>query len=119
MVRHIVRKIRTKYRSNVPIIIKMDSGFFDQKLFEVFEELLIGYVVSGKLYDDIKDYVAMVDGAEWKQYRNKVQVWDYVEFMDRRGSWTKARRAIYYVELFKIQCIVGKKSGSPPQFVWA
>jgi len=95
MVRHIVRKIRTKYRSNVPIIIKMDSGFFDQKLFEVFEELRIGYVVSGKLYDDIKDYVAMVDGAEWKQYRNKIQVWDYVEFIDRRGSWTKARRAIY------------------------
>jgi len=95
MVRHIVRKIRTKYRSNVPIIIKMDSGFFDQKLFEVFEELRIGYVVSGKLYNDIKDYVAMVDGAEWKQYRNKEQVWDYVEFMDRRGSWTKARRAIY------------------------
>jgi hypothetical protein len=33
-------------------------------------------------------------GDEWKQYRNKEQVWDYVEFMDRRGSWTKARRAI-------------------------
>jgi hypothetical protein len=95
MVRHIVKQIRTKYRSNVVIIIKMDSGFFDQKLFEVFEELHIGYVVSGKLYGDIKDYVGMVDSAEWKQYRNKDQVWDYVEFMDKRGSWTKARRAIY------------------------
>ena len=95
MVRHIVRKIRMKYRSDVPIIIKMDSGFFDQKLFEVFEELHIGYVVSGKLYNDIKDYVGMVDSAEWKQYRNKDQVWDYVEFMDKRGSWTKARRALY------------------------
>jgi hypothetical protein len=26
---------------------------------------------------------------------NKKQVWDFVEFMDRRGSWTKSRRAIY------------------------
>jgi len=95
MIRHIVEKIRTKYRSDVPIIIKMDSGFFDQKVFEVSEELGIGYVVSGKLYNDIKDYVAVVDGAEWKQYRNKKQVWDYVEFMDKRGSWKKARRAIY------------------------
>lgn len=95
MIRHIVEKIRTKYRSDVPIIIKMDSGFFDQKLFEVSEELHIGYVVSGKLYNDIKDYVAVVDDAEWKQYHNKKQVWDYVEFMDKRGSWTKARRAIY------------------------
>ncbi len=32
MVRHIVKKIRKKYREDVPIIIKLDSGFFDQKL---------------------------------------------------------------------------------------
>ena len=48
MVRHIVKEIRKKYREDVPIIIKMDSGFFDQKLFAVFEELGIGYVCSGK-----------------------------------------------------------------------
>jgi hypothetical protein len=95
VVRHMVEEIRTKYRSDVPIIIKFDSGFFDQKLFALFEELGIGYIASGKLYDDIKDYVEKVDCAGWKQYRNKEQVWDYVEFMDRRGSWTESRRAIY------------------------
>lgn len=95
MVRHIVKKIRTKYRSDVPIIIKLDKGFFDQKLFEVFEELGIGYISGGKLYADVKDYVEKVDGAAWKQYQNKNQVWDFVEFMDRRGSWTESRRAIY------------------------
>jgi len=95
MVRHIVRKIRTKYRADVPIIIKMDKGFYDQKLFEVFEELGIGYVASGKLYEDIKGYVEKVDCAFWKQYRNKEQIWDYTELMDRRGNWIKARRAIY------------------------
>lgn len=31
MVRHVVRKIRKQYRTDVPIIFKMDSGFFDQK----------------------------------------------------------------------------------------
>jgi hypothetical protein len=95
MVRHIVKRIRTKYRFDVPIIINMDSGFFDQKLFEVFEELGIGYVVSGKLYEDIKDRVGEFDGSEWKHYQSKDQVWDFVEFMDKRGSWTKTRRAIY------------------------
>jgi len=95
MVRHVVQRIRTKYRSDVPIIFKMDSGFFDQKLFEVFEELGVGYVVSGKLYDDIKKYAKKVECETWQQYQNKEQVWDYVEFMDKRGSWTKARRAIY------------------------
>jgi hypothetical protein len=95
MVCHTVKRIRGKYRVDVPIIVKMDSGFFDQKLFEVFEELGIGYIVSGKLYEDIKEDAGRFDGSEWKQYRNKDQVWDFVEFMDRRGSWTKARRAIY------------------------
>ncbi len=94
MVHHVVQKIRTKYRSDVPIIFKMDSGFFDQKLFEVFEELDVGYVVSGKLYDDIKEYAKKVKCETWQQYQNKEQIWDYVEFMDKRGSWTKARRAI-------------------------
>ncbi len=65
----LLKNIRIDYH-NVHIIIKIDSGFFDQKLFEVIERLYIGYVVSGKLYDNIKDYVAMVDGAGWKQYRN-------------------------------------------------
>lgn len=100
MVRHIVREIRKKYRADVPIVIKLDSGFFDQKLFEVFEELGIGYVCSGKLYTDIRNYAAKVDGALWKHYRNKHQVWDYVEFMDRRGNWSQSRRAIYCRPLY-------------------
>lgn len=77
------------------IYIKLDSGFFDQKLFEVFEELEIGYVCSGKLYTDIREYVEKVECLLWEQYKNKKQVWDYVEFMDKRGSWSKSRRAIY------------------------
>ncbi len=95
MVRHVVRKIRKQYRTDVPIIFKMDSGFFDQDLFAVFEELGVGYVTSGKLYDDIKETVHHRDGRAWRQYQTKEQVWDYVEFSDRRGSWKKSRRAIF------------------------
>jgi hypothetical protein len=100
MVRHMVRKIRKKYRTEVPIIIKLDSGFFDQKLFEVFEELDIGYICGGKLYGDIREYVATVDGSAWKCYRNSRQEWEYIEFMDRRGSWSQSRRAIYCRQLY-------------------
>jgi len=100
MVRHIVRKIRKKYRADVPIIIKLDSGFFDQKLFEVFEELEIGYICGGKLYTDIREYVVTVEGAAWQRYRNSRQEWDYTEFMDRRGSWSQSRRAIYCRPLY-------------------
>lgn len=100
MVRHIVGIIRKKYRKDAPIILKLDSGFFDQDLFEVFEELGIGYICGGKLYADIREYAATVDGTAWKRYRNSRQEWDYIEFMDRRGSWSRSRRAIYCRPLY-------------------
>src|SRR5680860_1454508 len=48
MVRDIVSFVRKHYRSDVPIVIALDSGFFDQKLFDLFEELGIGYVCTDK-----------------------------------------------------------------------
>ena len=52
LVRDIVAFIRRHYRPDVPIIVAVDSGFFDQKLFRRFEELGIGYVATGRLYED-------------------------------------------------------------------
>ena len=95
MVRHIVGLIRKHYREDVPIVIRMDSGFFDQKLFTVLESLQIGYICGGKLYDDIGAFVSNCDKSLWGRYENKKQVWDYVEFGDRRGSWKRFRRALY------------------------
>ena len=95
MIRHIVRLIRWRYRLNVPIIVRYDSGFFDQELFRLCEELGIGYVGVGKLYDDLTAHVAGLDPAAWRRYQNREQAWDYVEFLDRRGSWRRSRRALY------------------------
>ena len=95
MVRRIIAKIRRHYRADVPIIIRLDSGFFDQKLFEVFESLQIGYICGGKLYDDIEAIVSGSDESSWGCYRSRGQVWDYLEMGDCRGSWKKFRRAIF------------------------
>ena len=95
MVRHVIGKIRKGYRADVPVIFKMDSGFFDQDLFAVFEQLKVGYVVSGKLYNDIKKSVQAMPHTSWRIYQSNEQVWDYLEFRDRRGNWNKPRRAIF------------------------
>jgi hypothetical protein len=95
MVRHVVKKIRKHYRECVPIIIRLDSGFFDQKLFRVFEELGIGYICCGKLYGDLTAYVASLLPGAWSRYQKGESVWDFVEFGDRRGSWNMFRRAIF------------------------
>jgi len=41
-VEHVVAIIRKHYGEDVPIIIRIDAGFFDQKLFKAFEKLGIG-----------------------------------------------------------------------------
>jgi len=57
-VRAIVNLIRKRYSRDVPIVICSDSGFSDQKAYEVFEqELHIHYITTGKLYDDVTEYV--------------------------------------------------------------
>ena len=53
MIRHMVIKIKGDYRWDVPIIIRMDSGFFDQKIFNLCEALHVGYVCGGKMYENI------------------------------------------------------------------
>jgi hypothetical protein len=95
MVRRIVELIRKHYLEDVAIVIRMDSGFFDQKLFKVFESLQIGYICGGKLYDDIGVFVSNCDKSLWGRYENRNQVWDYVEFGDRRGSWKRFRRCVF------------------------
>lgn len=93
---HLVAKIRRHYRPDVPIIVRMDAGFFDQKLMELLEEELpVGYIVAGKLYEDLQEYIADLDPSAWEIYESQNREWSYVEFWDRRGSWKKHRRAIF------------------------
>jgi len=90
-----VAKIRKSYREDVVILIRMDAGFFDDKLFKVFEQLGIGYICMGKIYEDIKSYVRATQKAHWGRFQKGKQVWDYLEFGSRRESWRIFRRAIF------------------------
>jgi hypothetical protein len=83
MLGHVVAKIRKHYRADVPIILRMDSGFFDQKLFAVFEGLKIGYISGGKLYEPVKDYVRQAPAGEWCRHEQRRQVWQHLAFGSR------------------------------------
>lgn len=83
-------------REDVPVIIRMDSGFFDQKIFNLCEELGIGYICGGKIYKDISAMAASIDDRMWKKYSSgKKDFWEYAEFGSRRAKWDKFRRAVY------------------------
>ena len=101
MVDHIVRLIRNKYREDVPIILKEDSGFYDQKNFKAFEELGIGHVSGGKIYATICEYVGNCPKEQWVNIEKKNQTWKILEFGDCRGTWDKFRRAIFTQPLYE------------------
>jgi hypothetical protein len=42
-----VKMIRAHYRADVPILVRMDAGFSDAKLFAALEELSVGYIGGG------------------------------------------------------------------------
>lgn len=84
MIVHVVKRIRKEYRSDVPIIIRIDSGFFDQKIFKMCEELGVGYICGGKMYPDIIDYAA--NTTKWNRFSTpgKEDMWEYAEFGSKR-----------------------------------
>ena len=104
---YLVRLIRCEYSRDIPIIVTCDSGFFDQKLFDFFEsELCIHYVCTGKLYDDIRGRISSFKSEDFFIYRknrsrHEQSQWKCVEFMDRRKSWKKERRALYSVHIME------------------
>lgn len=103
MIRHVVRMLRTRYSQTVPIIIRMDSGFYDQKLFKELEVLGVGYICGGRFQGDIKTRVEGLPLAAYQHHFGKTDedVWQHVEFGDRRGSWDRFRRAIFWRPLLE------------------
>jgi hypothetical protein len=95
MVTELVQRIRREYRSDVPIIIRIDSGFFDEANLVVFDRLNVGFICTGKIYEHVKEYVQGLPEEGWGVYDNGHQEWGYIEFGYRYNSWKKYYRAIY------------------------
>ena len=74
----------------MPIIVRLDSGFFDQKLLQVLETLEVGYIVAGKLYGDVQQYILQLEETAWGVSRNGDQEWHYVELGDGGAAGTSS-----------------------------
>ncbi len=94
-VKDITELIRKHYNADVPILVVCDSGFLDEQAFEYFEEKLnIGYIITGKMYGDIKEHIKKIPATEYKKFKGN-GIWSYVEFGNKLKSWNKFRRAIF------------------------
>lgn len=101
MLTRMVRVIRKELGDEIPIILRCDAGFLDQKLFRHFESLGIGYLCGGKHYDDIDLKACRTFSGGHSVHRKGRMEWFCCEFTDRRKSWVhdgspdRERRVIY------------------------
>lgn len=92
----VVNLIRSKYSSDIPIILLADSGFADQKAFAHFEDHLdIHYIITNKLYEDIREYARDLSPEGFSLVRKGKTSWMITEFGNRLKSWSRFRRSIY------------------------
>ncbi|WP_319409377.1 hypothetical protein [uncultured Desulfosarcina sp.] len=73
MIRHMVIKIKRKYRWDGPIAVCMDSGFFRSEDLHVCWAHHVGYLCGGEMYTDIKRMAATWEDSQWERfgYRKK------------------------------------------------
>jgi len=95
MVTHIVALIRERYRADVPIVLRTDSGFFAEENFDAYDALGIGFICGGKLYEEIREFVAQCDKGMWKVYRHEDHRWEVLAFGHRCKKWKRFRRTLF------------------------
>ncbi len=95
MIQRMVPLIRSVCGDKVFIVIRMDSGFLDEKILSVLDELAVGFIVSGKMYSRVKEYVASQPAEQWGRYDHEKQSWEYLEFDWGCDSWDYTYRTFY------------------------
>jgi hypothetical protein len=95
MLRENVAMIREEYDPGVTILLRLDGGFFDEKIFALCEELKILFIATGKVYEDVKETVRKIPEQDWKTYDNGRQMWSYAEFEYKCQKWNRGYRALY------------------------
>ena len=95
MLERAVKLIRKTLREDVLIILRVDAGFFDQKILQKATKLGVGIIMTGKMYETVKEHVDAVPEEEWAQYSNGKQQWQYTEFEWGCDNWAEKYRAFY------------------------
>jgi len=100
MITRAVELIRSRYKSDVPIIVRMDSGFMSEDLFAFLEELEVGYLCGGRNYIDIVHYMSCLGDSSWRHYFNPSYsiehgTWKYFEFGSKCQHWSRFRHTTY------------------------
>jgi len=92
MLQEIVPLIREAIGDDVNIIVRMDSGYYDQKIFAACDELNIKFICAGKHYSDHKFLVEKSLEKLPGKFENSNNQWLYCRFQERRNTWPESMK---------------------------
>lgn len=95
MLRDAVRLIRRRYDADIPILIRMDSGFYDESLMTALDDLDVGFVLTGKMYGEVSRSAEAAPEGSWGVFKSGRRRWEYTEFMFQGTTWKREWRAVY------------------------
>ena len=95
MIERAVKLIRGSLGEGVLIVIRVDAGFFDEKILQKATDLDVGIIMSGKMFETVKDHVGKVSEEEWAEFTNGNQQWQYIEFDWGCDKWRRKYRTLY------------------------
>jgi len=95
MMERMVKTIRDTCGPDILIILRVDAGFFDQRILEKATKLGIAIIMSGKMYCTVKDIVSGIPLEYWGEFANGRQTWQYTEFGWRCKEWGRFYRTFY------------------------
>jgi hypothetical protein len=89
--------IRKEYNKEVPIIVLSDAGFYDEKYFKIMDESKgLFFICGGRLMDCVKMEIMKQSPSKWAEFEKDDTTYNFMEFNDKRESWQRAYRAVYY-----------------------
>ena len=81
------------------IVIRADSGYFKEKLFEFLEKNNIQYIIKAKSYGSFDELVRTLDHRRFRRISNSLQI---AQENFKLHSWKKARRFLVLKRKVKV-----------------
>lgn len=89
MLQEITPLIREALGEDIQIIVKMDGGYYDQKIFAACDELNLKFICAGKRYRD-HQYLEKKSFEDFDGiYQNNTGQWHFCRFQERRATWSE------------------------------
>jgi hypothetical protein len=102
MLKRLLKRIRKEMGDTVTIIVRLDSGYYDQRIMDYLNAENIAFIVSGKVFEFVKDATRGVPDDEWDEYKKGKSIWRFAEYGLKSKSWKKFYRAIFTQDITNI-----------------